>query len=139
MHQADNDEVKDRIDRLERALRRQRWVMMAMAMVIVGVFVGGQSAGGILSVVRTKKLMVYNDKNEPVFLVGTDKESGKGTWQLIQDNKAIVSCFPGKWGGSIAMSKGGEAKTGLLLVGDRDGYGSVIVWDDNHAPKWESK
>jgi len=37
------------------------------------------------------------------------------------------------------MSKEGVAKTGLLLVGDRDGYGSAIIWDDNKQPKWQAR
>lgn len=132
------DEVSRRVAKLERGMRRQRWIILAMGLALAATLIMGQSAGGILSTVRARKLLIYNDRNEIVFMAGSDKQSGKGVWQLIDDNKTIASCFPGKWGGSIQLSKQGEFKTGLLLVGDRDGYGSTIVWGDNQSTKWQA-
>ncbi|MBI1368747.1 MAG: hypothetical protein GC162_08865 [Planctomycetes bacterium] len=132
------DALTQRIEQLELRARRQRWIMMTMGLALLAIFTMAQSPAGIMATLRTKKLLVYNDKNEIVFVVGSDKDSGKGTWQLIDDNKAIASCFPGKWGGSIQLSQQGETKTGLLLVGDRDGHGSAIVWGDNQSIKWQA-
>ncbi|QNN20729.1 hypothetical protein HED60_00080 [Planctomycetales bacterium ZRK34] len=132
------DEVSHQIAKLQRSVRRQRLLIMAIGLMFVGTLLMGQNVGGVLSTVRARKLLIYNDRNEIVFMVGSDKQSGKGVWQLIEDNKTIASCFSGKWGGSIQLSKQGEFKTGLLLVGDRDGYGSTVVWGDDQSIKWQA-
>jgi len=130
---------EERLFRLERTVRRQRWIMLIIVMIGFGaVLIAQRAAPGVLSHVRTKKLLVYNDKNQIVFMIGSDKTSGKGVWQLIHENKPIATCFPGKWGGSIHLSKEGEAKTGLLLCGDRSNYGSAIVWEHDKSIKWDA-
>ncbi|MDH3582710.1 MAG: hypothetical protein OER86_00675 [Phycisphaerae bacterium] len=134
----------ERLDRLERRVGCYQRILVAAGVLILATLVLGQrpvtrtAAGGVLPVVRARKLQIYNERNEVVFLVGAEKGTGKGTWQLIHERKAVASCFPGKWGGSIQLSPQGGEKTGLLLVGNRGGYGSAVVWGDSQSIKWQA-
>ncbi len=136
--------VVERLNRLERKVSRYRWLLGVLALALVGVIALGQirlppkQGGGILPVVRARKMLIYNEKNEIVYLVGSERGTGKGTWQLIHKKKPVASCFPGKWGGSIQLSQQGGEKTGLLLVGDRNGLGSAVIWDKSKNMKWQA-
>lgn len=128
-------DVESRIVSLERSLRRLRRLTVALALLLIAAVAMAQAqAGGVLSNLRTRKLTVYNEKNEPFFVVAADQE-GKGQWSLLHEGKPIIMAFHGKYGATVNIVSEG-VKTGTFLVADKGGKGGIILYDKSNNEVW---
>lgn len=104
--------MEDRLIRLERTVRMQRFYLLIMLMIAGGAAVMGfNKADGIADVLRARSIEVVNQLDEPVVRISTNDEDG-GMIQV-----AHMLGLNGDAPVSLVVIKG-DSKAGQIAVND---------------------
>ena len=117
--------LEARIQHLERQLKAQRWLMVGLLMAVLVIAGIGAATSDASNEIKTKRLIVVNDKGEQAVLMTSEKDGGVIALFNGQGLAPVLVAGGSPSGGEVLLTSSGEANL-IELSGDK-GNGRVSV------------
>jgi len=126
-------EIEKRIESLERANRRWRYMTgLFAALLLVSLTVGAKNPDSIQDVLQARRIEVLTPDGKPAIVLNTDENgSSLGLTAQGRDHKRMISLLAEKEGVHLVLMKHAEAPLFLAEVDDK---GSLLALFDGREP-----
>ena len=118
--------LEARIQCLERQLKTQRWLMCGLLLAAVAVAGIAATTSDISNEIKTKKLVVVNDKGEQVIWLTSEKDGGVAVFFNGEGLSPVLIAAGRPTGGELLL-KGARGLNLVEISGDKSGAGHVSV------------
>lgn len=118
--------LESRIESLERKVKTQRWLIGGLLMAAVAVAGIAAATSDVSNEIKTKKLVVVNDKGEQAVLLASEKDGGVVALFNGQGLAPVMIAAGRPTGGELLLKNQGGVNL-VEIVGDKSGVGRVSV------------
>ena len=118
--------LEARMHCLERQLKIQRWVMCGLLLAALAVAGIAATTSDVSDEIKTKKLVVVNDKSQQVIWLTSEKDGGVAVF-FNGEGMSPVLIAAGRPTGGELLVKGGRGSNLVEISGDKSGAGHVAV------------
>ena len=118
--------LEARIESLERKVKTQRWLLGGLLMAAVAVAGIAAATSDVSNEIKTKKLVVVNDKGQEVVWLTSEKDGGVAVFLNGEGMQPVLIAAGRPTGGELLL-KGEHGVNLVEISGDKSGSGHVAV------------